>query len=168
MNECNWQKDFNPSKVKHTVNKWIVGETKVAVDKVTALLDLYRYDQSTNAAYEFIWNTFCDWYLEFTKPILLGADEAAKAETRATTAWVLAQMLKFLHPFMPYITEELWEQIVGDGKQLMSAAWPELPDSMLNKAAQDEMNWLIRLISIGACGSFGTQCAAGRANSNAA
>lgn len=68
--------------------------------------------------------------LNFTKPILLGGDEAAKAETRATTAWVLAaQMLKILHPFMPYITEELWAQIVGDGSLLISTSWPELPDA---------------------------------------
>ncbi len=119
MNECKWDKDFDPGSVKQTVNKWIIGETKLAADKVAAHMDEYRFDLASSAAYEFIWNNFCDWYLEFTKPIIGGSDEGAKAETRATTAWVLGQIMHILHPFMPYITEELWDQIVG-GKLLMT------------------------------------------------
>ena len=145
MNECAWDGAFNPANVMHTVNKWIVGETLAAADTVAAHLDAYRFDLATHAVYEFIWNTFCDWYLEFTKPILAGDDKAAALETRATTAWVLAQMLKILHPFMPYITEELWAQIVGDGTQLMTSAWPT-SNIAIDKAAQDEMNWVTRLI----------------------
>ena len=147
MNECVWQTDFDPTKVQHTVNKWIVGATKQAANKVGELLDQYRFDLAAATAYEFAWNNFCDWYVEFTKPILTGSDEAAKAETRATTAWVLAQMLKILQPFMPYVTEELWEQIVGRDELLMTVQWPTLPDSLLNKAAQDEINWVIALVS---------------------
>lgn len=147
MNECVWDASFDPAKATHTVNRWIIGETKRAADKVAGLLDQYRFDLTTSAAYDFIWNSFCDWYLEFTKPILMGTDEAAKAETRATTAWVLAQMLKILHPFMPYITEELWQQIVGDETLLISTVWPELPDSVVNADAGDEIDWVIRFIS---------------------
>lgn len=111
MNECHWQTDFVPASVKHVVNQWIVGEVKLAADKVAGALDEHRFDLSSAAIYEFVWSQFCDWYLELTKPILAGADEAAKAETRATTAWVLGQMLMMLQPFMPYITEELWQKL---------------------------------------------------------
>ena len=124
------------------VNKWIVGETKLAADKVAALLDDYRFDLASSAAYDFVWNNFCDWYLEFTKPILAGTDEAAKAETRATTAWVLGQMLHILHPFMPFITEELWGQFVGEG-MLMTDAWPELADKL---AGADRHQLVMQLI----------------------
>ena len=147
MNECAWVASFDPASARHTVNRWIVGATKEAADKVAELLDAYRFDLASSAVYDFVWNNFCDWYLEFTKPILAGDDAAAKAETRATTAWVLAQMLKMLHPFMPYITEELWSQIVGDGKLLMQESWPELDPSSFHTAAAREINWLIRLIA---------------------
>jgi len=146
MNECAWIKDFDPSSVKHIVNQWIVGETRDAAKRIADHLDLFRFDLATHAVYEFVWNMFCDWYLEFTKPLLAEGDDATKAETKATTAWVLAQMLKMLHPFMPYITEELWGQIVGDDTLLINQPWPAI-DVVDSSAAQTEMNWVIRLIS---------------------
>lgn len=142
MNECKWQADFNPATVKQTVNKWIIGETKIAADKIAALLDDYRFDLSSATAYEFIWNNFCDWYLEFTKPIIGGSDEPVKAETRATTAWVLGQIMHMLHPFMPYITEELWGELVG-GDMLMTSQWPVLPESF---HVTTGINWVKKLI----------------------
>ena len=142
MNECVWVKDFDPSSAKHNVNQWIIGETKLACDKVSTLLDDFRFDLSSAAAYDFIWNNFCDWYLEFTKPILADTDEDAKKETRATTAWVLGQMLHFLHPFMPYITEELWDQFAG-GAMLMTSAWPELSEKLVKPSG---INWIKQLI----------------------
>ncbi len=148
MNECAWMSSFDPAQVKHTVNRWIVGETKHVADKITSLLDQYRFDLSSSAIYDFVWNTFCDWYLEFTKPILTGNDEDAKTETRATTTWVLAQILKLLHPFMPYITEELWGQFMPHGKLLMTESWPDLPDTLTHEKAQAEINWVVHLISI--------------------
>jgi len=147
MNGCEWRPDFDPAAVKHTLNRWLAAETKIAADKVTAFLDQYRYDLATHAAYEFVWNTFCDWHLEFAKPVFAEKDENAKAETRAATAWALGQILKLLHPFMPYITEELWSQLVPNGKLLMTESWPELPDSLLHEKAREEINWVIRLIS---------------------
>jgi valyl-tRNA synthetase len=147
MNECAWVDGFDPAKVTQTVNQWIVGETKVAADKIAALLDDHRFDLASNAAYEFVWSSFCDWYLEFTKPVLMGTDEAAKVETRATTAWALGQILHLLHPFAPFVTEELWDQFTGSKQMLMTAAWPAIATPAKGKAAQDEMNWLVRLIS---------------------
>ncbi len=147
MNGCAWDAAFDPASVQHTVNKWIIGETLAAADTVAAHLDLYRFDLATHAVYEFVWNTFCDWYLEFTKPLLAeGSDAAIAAETKATTAWTLAQMLKILHPFMPFITEELWEQIVGDGTLLITTPWP-VSSIAIDKNAGAEMNWVTRLIT---------------------
>lgn len=147
MNECKWVKGFDPSSVKHTVNRWIIGETKATADKVASFFDQYRFDLLSSTAYEFAWGSFCDWYLEFTKPILAEGSDAEKAETRATTAWVLGQLLKILHPLMPYITEELWAQVVGDGTLLISSQWPELPDSLADDKAGDEIKWVIDMIS---------------------
>jgi len=141
MNGCEWKKDFDPADVKQTVNQWIIGETKLATEKIAGLLDEYRFDLASSAAYDFVWNNFCDWYLEFTKPIIAGADDTAKAETRATTAWALGQMLHFLHPFMPYITEELWSQL--DEGMLLTAKWPALADKLVVPTG---INWTIGLI----------------------
>jgi len=146
MNECRWQKDFTPALVKHQVNQWIVAETKATAARVAEQLDSFRFDLATHSAYEFVWNVFCDWYLEFTKPVLAEGGAAAE-ETKATTAWTLAQIVKILHPFMPYITEELWGQIVGDGSLLMKQSWPEIQTTATAQAAQDEMNWVVRVIS---------------------
>jgi len=149
MNECKWDAGFDPAEVKHTVNKWIIGETKLAIDKIAAHLDEYRFDLASSAAYDFVWNNFCDWYLEFTKPILTEfgppEHEEIKKETRAATAWALSQILCFLHPIMPYITEELWAQFIGQG-MLMKTAWPKLNDNLLN-AGREDINWVIDIIT---------------------
>ncbi len=147
MNDCAWKADFDPAGVAQTVNQWIVAETKAAADKVASLIDVYRFDLAANAAYEFVWNTFCDWYLEFTKPVLTGGDDAAKAETRASTAWVMGQILHILHPFMPFITEELWGEFTGSPDMLISSRWPDIRVAEESAGAQGEMNWLVRLIS---------------------
>jgi valyl-tRNA synthetase len=93
-----------------------------------------------------VWGTFCDWYLEFTKPILQGSDAAAQAETRATTAWVLRQALKLLHPIMPFVTSELWERQGGEGL-LMNSVWPDRAGWSADPAADSEMNWVVDVIS---------------------
>ena len=127
-----------------------------AADKIAALLDDHRFDLAAAAAYEFVWNTFCDWYLEFTKPardaegvvLPVSADKQAEAqETRATTAWALGQILHILHPFMPFITEELWAQFTGSEAMLITARWPAIKAQAENKDAQDEINWLVRGVS---------------------
>jgi valyl-tRNA synthetase len=147
MNECVWQDGFDPLKVTQTVNKWIVGDTAAIADKIAGLLDDFRFDLASSTAYDFVWNSFCDWYLEFTKPVLMGDDEAAKKETRATTAWVLGQILHLLHPLMPFITEELWGEFTGSQDMLIMAKWPIIQAPSQTKSAQDEMNWLIRGIT---------------------
>ena len=139
---------FKPVGLTQTVNRWIVGALTEAARKVADSIDAYKFNEAANTAYQFTWGTFCDWYLEFTKPILNGSDEAAIAETRATTAWVLDQILHVLHPLMPYITEELWEQLSPDrANRLISAGWPEYGTELIDPAARDEMDWVVRLIS---------------------
>jgi valyl-tRNA synthetase len=108
MNECVRKREFDPVTVELTVNKWIVAETARTVSEVTAALEAYRFNEAAGAAYHFVWDVFCDWYVEFIKPVLNGNDEAGKAETRDAAAWVLDRILQLLHPFMPFITEELW------------------------------------------------------------
>ncbi len=120
MNECVRQFDFDPRNVKHTLNRWIVGETERAANAVTVGLEGYKFNEAANGIYEFVWGVYCDWYLELIKPILAGDDEADKAETRACVAWVLDQCLKLLHPFMPFITEELWTHMVEHGERRQS------------------------------------------------
>jgi valyl-tRNA synthetase len=146
MNQCAPVAGFDPAGVKETVNRWIVGKLGEASDRIAQALDLYRFNDAANIAYQFVWNGFCDWYLEFAKPIFQGSDEAAKAETRATTAWVLDQILHLLHPFMPFITEELWEQLAEDrSTKLITSFWPE--SRAKDAAADAEMEWLVKLIS---------------------
>ena len=150
MNECVRVEGFDPAGLTQTVNKWIAGEAARAAAEITEALETYRFNEAAGAAYRFVWNVFCDWYLEFAKPLLMGSDEPAKAETRATAAWTLDQILLMLHPFMPFITEELWQRTAEQGPKratmLIKAPWPQL--SGLGDAACDaEMNWVIRFIS---------------------
>jgi valyl-tRNA synthetase len=155
MNGCARAEGFDPAAVKAPLNRWIVGETARTAKAVTAALADCGFDETANGLYRFIWNQFCDWYVELAKPLLTGADEAAKAETQATAAWVLDVILKLLHPVMPFITEELWAQTAGLGAprthrgHLMTARWPELPDSLIDPAADAEMALVIEAIAEG-------------------
>jgi valyl-tRNA synthetase len=108
MNGCATVAGFDPKSAKETLNRWIAHETAKAVRDVTDAIVAYRFNDAAGAAYRFVWNIYCDWYLEFVKPALLGPESAAKAETRATVAWARDEILKLLHPFMPFVTEELW------------------------------------------------------------
>jgi valyl-tRNA synthetase len=150
MNECVRQRGFDPSGVKEPVNRWIAGETERAARAVTEAIEAYKFNEAAGAVYEFVWGVFCDWYLELIKPILTGDDEAAMAETRATVAWTLDQILKLLHPFMPYITEELWAHAVEHGEKrenlLALSQWPTL-SGLIDAEIDEEISWVVQLIS---------------------
>ncbi|MFA7308169.1 MAG: valine--tRNA ligase [Hyphomicrobium sp.] len=150
MNECVRQRDFDPKSATQIFNKWIIGEAELTAKAVTAALEGYKFNEAAAAIYEFVWGEFCDWYLELIKPLLAGDDEDAKAETRAVTAWTLDQILKMLHPFMPFITEELWTHMVEHGVKrddlLALSQWPNL-DGLVEREAVDEVNWAVELIS---------------------
>src|SRR3546814_15003277 len=117
MNGCTPKPDFDPLAFEQTVNRWIVGKTAETGRQVTAALEAYRFNEAAAALYQFTWGTFCDWYIEFAKPVLLGEDAAAKAETQATTAWALGRILVLLHPFMPFVTAELADKLGYDNPQ---------------------------------------------------
>jgi valyl-tRNA synthetase len=150
MNGCDTREDFDPATVTHTVNKWIVAEVAKATAEATDALEGLRFNDAAGAVYHFIWDIYCDWYLEFIKPLLGGTDEGAKAEARMTAAWVRDTVLKLLHPFMPYITEELWARTVEHLKPrktlLIEAQWPELSALPVSEAARAEMQWVIDLV----------------------
>jgi valyl-tRNA synthetase len=131
------------------VNKWIVGETARTVQALDLALAELRFDESANAIYHFVWDRFCDWYLELIKPIL-GAEageQAGVAETREVAGWVLDQILVMLHPFMPFVTEELWHAMGERPWPLIVAKWPAADARALDPVAGQEIDWLIRLVS---------------------
>jgi valyl-tRNA synthetase len=146
MNECRPDAAFDPSAVKATLNQWIVHEANKCAADVTRELEAFRFNDAAGAIYKFTWNVFCDWYLELAKPTFMGEDEAAKAETRATAAWALDQILKLLHPFMPFISEQLWGAFAKRG-DLITTAWPTHDAALTQVEAATEMNWAINLIT---------------------
>ncbi|HTX47922.1 MAG TPA: valine--tRNA ligase [Caulobacteraceae bacterium] len=153
MNGCERLEGFDPAGATLTLNRWIRGETAWTAKAVTEALETCAFDEAAGALYRFVWNVFCDWHLEFAKPLLTGHDEFAKAETRAATAWVLDEILKLLHPIMPFITEALWEATAEygppRGSMLITAPWPELPASYVDAEAAAEMDLVIAAISEG-------------------
>jgi valyl-tRNA synthetase len=149
VNGCTRVAGFDPDGARETLNRWIVTEARRAAAEVTEAVDAYRFNDAAGAAYRFVWNSFCDWYLELTKPILTGEDGPAKAETRATCAWAIDEILKILHPFMPFITEELWARTgeTGPAREnlLVLTEWPEGRKDTSDAA--DEINWLVGVVS---------------------
>jgi valyl-tRNA synthetase len=150
MNECGAPGEFDPCSAERPVNQWILSELADCVADVTKGIEEYRFNEAAGALYKFIWNTLCDWYLELIKPLLMGMDDAAKAETRAVCGYVIDESLKLLHPFMPFVTEELWERRApGRADEqgfLMLQAWPEIT-GFGHAAATEEIEWLIEMIS---------------------
>src|SRR6476660_5851150 len=124
MNACARPENFDPANAKETLNRWIAHETSRATREVTEAIEGYRFNDAANAIYRFVWNVYCDWYLELAKPVLLGEEGAAKAETRAMVAWARDEILKLLHPFMPFITEELWAVTAKRDSLLVLETWP--------------------------------------------
>jgi valyl-tRNA synthetase len=145
MNDCRRAPGFDPARVAEPINRWIRGETVRTAAEVTRALECCAFDDAAGALYRFIWNVFCDWHLELAKPILNGPDGAAKDETRAMAAWTLDVCLKLLHPVSPFLTEELWDKLGGEG-MLITAAWPDLPAAWIDADAQAEIGWLVELV----------------------
>jgi len=148
MNGCARKKDFDPGSVKGTLSKWALGELARAAREVTGGIEAYKFNEAAGAAYRFVWNSFCDWHLELAKPALQGADGSEKEEAGATIAFVLEGALKLLHPFMPFITEELWSaQAVAAARGVLALApWPEL-EGVGDAQAEGEIGWLVDLVT---------------------
>ncbi|WP_299146539.1 valine--tRNA ligase [uncultured Tateyamaria sp.] len=137
--------DTVPAGTTHPLNRWIIGELAKTRETVDQALTDYRFNDAASALYAFTWNTFCDWYLEFTKPIFDEGTAEEIAETKATYAWALDQCLILLHPIMPFITEELWGQKARP-KKLIHADWPTYSTDLVDPDADTELNWVIKLI----------------------
>ena len=136
---------FAPEDAKLTINRWVLTELSRTVRAVSDGIEAYKFNEAAGAAYRFVWNSFCDWYVELLKPVFAGEDEAAKAEARACAAFALDGIYKLLHPFMPFITEELWALTGERDGLLCHAGWPG--DGLVDAAAADEINWLVELVS---------------------
>ncbi len=150
LNECGAPGAYDPATAQYPVNQWILSELAACVEDVTRGIEEYKFNEAAGALYKFVWNTVCDWYVELIKPLLMGTDEAAKAETRAVCGFVLDEALKLLHPFMPFVTEELWERRApgraGKDGFLMLQTWPALTP-FRHKEATAEIEWLIGMIT---------------------
>ncbi|MBZ0228501.1 MAG: valine--tRNA ligase [Bauldia sp.] len=145
--DCRPVEGFAPAAASVELNRWIATETARTAKAVTAAIEAYKFNEAAGALYRFIWNLFCDWYLELAKPVLNGEDGPAKDETRATVAWVLDRTVALLHPFMPFLTEELWtrDQAAGERSVLALSEWPIL--DFEDETAAGEINWLIEVIT---------------------
>jgi valyl-tRNA synthetase len=143
--DCRPVAGFDPSAAKEILNRWIATETTRTARAITDAIEAYKFNEAAAAAYRFVWNLTCDWYLELCKPVLSGDDGAAKDETRATVAWVLDRIVAMLHPFMPFITEELWGSREAGRGLLALGEWPT-PD-FEDAAAAEEMNWVVDFIT---------------------
>ncbi|MGH6789050.1 MAG: class I tRNA ligase family protein, partial [Pseudolabrys sp.] len=141
---------FDPKSAKEPLNRWIAHETAKAAAEITQAIEAYAFSDAAGAAYRFVWNVYCDWYVELSKPLLTGPDGAAKDETRAMAAWALDEILKLLHPFMPFITEELWAVTAEQGPKRVSllalADWSKL-EGLADDKAEAEIGWVIDLIT---------------------
>ncbi|HRF09594.1 MAG TPA: valine--tRNA ligase [Xanthobacteraceae bacterium] len=150
MNGARRDASFDPKSVKETLNRWILSEAEKAIREVTGAIESYKFNEAAGAAYRFVWSIFCDWYVELSKPLLTGPDGTAKAETQATAAFVLDEIIKLLHPFMPFITEELWQVKGEEGEprksMLALAAWPNLT-GLEDEQAENEIGWVVDLIT---------------------
>jgi valyl-tRNA synthetase len=150
MNECVLPPGFDPATAKETLNRWIAHETARAAREVTEAIETYRFNDAAGSAYRFVWNVYCDWYLELAKPVLMGEESDAKTETRAMVAWARDEILKLLHPFMPFITEELWAVTAEGGPAraglLALAPWPG-NDDFADDAAEAEIGWVVDLVT---------------------
>jgi len=130
---------------KLAVNQWIIGEVQQTVDALDKAMADLRFDAAANTIYHFVWDRFCDWYLELIKPVLQGEEEGeAAAETREVAGWALDQILVMLHPFMPFVTEELWNAQGERDYELILAKWPQ-PEASVSKQATDAIDWVIAL-----------------------
>ena len=138
---------FEPNDAELTINRWILTELSRTIAETTEAIENFRFNEAAASLYRFIWNQTCDWYLELLKPVFSGKDEAAKQEAQACAGYVLDQSYRLLHPFMPYMTEELWDKTASGRRDglLCHAGWPA--PEFADEAAADEINWLIDLVS---------------------
>ncbi len=135
------------------IDRWIISEFQQTVDKIHLAMETYRFDLAAKAIYEFVWDEYCDWYLELTKPVLNGenVDEALQRGTRHTLVSILESVLRLAHPYLPFITEELWqgipEEIRGSSETIMLQPYPESDETLIDAAAASDVAWLKQVVT---------------------
>jgi valyl-tRNA synthetase len=147
MNGIRPDAGFDPGAARLPLTRWVLDAANSAIEQATGALEEYRLDEYAGACYRFVWNTFCDWFLEFAKPVLAEGETEAARELRGTAAFVLGVVLRLLHPAIPYVTEELWDRFgYGAPFGLIRASWPEVGPVAEPEAARAELDWVVRLI----------------------
>ncbi len=136
---------FDPSSAQLTLSKWLLGHTKRVCEDVQNHLNDFRFDLAAQRLYHFVWGTYCDYFLEFIKPILTGDDQAARKEILDVAYWVYGQILTLLHPFVPFMTEHLWTGI-GGKDMLCKRSYPSLSSLKADQKAEDQIEHLMQLI----------------------
>lgn len=147
MYEAGFETPVYPETLGLALNQWIIGELYKCCDQVSDAIEDYRFNDAADVAYHFVWDVFCDWYLELSKPVLQGEDGPDKNETQLVLGWTLERIFALLHPFMPFITETLWEQTSERSDFLMQQKWPGLEDGYSNQKAADELSWVLKTVS---------------------
>ena len=147
MYEAGFESSVNPSSLGLALNRWIIGELYKCCAEVSEAIEDYRFNDAADAAYHFVWDVFCDWYLELSKPFLQGEDGPEKQEVQNVLSWTLERIFALLHPFMPFITETLWEQTADRSDFLMQQKWPGLDETFFDQAAADELGWVLKIVS---------------------
>ncbi|SQC69657.1 Valine--tRNA ligase [Listeria fleischmannii subsp. fleischmannii] len=140
--------DIDLSNVTEVSDKWILTRLNETIETVTSLSEKYEFGEVGRTLYNFIWDEFCDWYIEIAKISLYGEDEGAKHTTRSVLAFVLDQTMRLLHPFMPFVTEEIWQNLPHDGKSISIAKWPVVNDKQMDKEASEAMKTLVDIIRV--------------------
>ena len=136
--------------IQTLADEWILSRYAAAVESVTEDLEQYRLDQATQTLYDFFWSEFCDWYLELAKPALRSEEPGVADSARSTLAFVLDNALRLLHPFMPFITEEIWQQLPhgpGAKESIMISAWPKQASEFRDDVVEARMTFLMELIT---------------------
>ncbi|MAI08888.1 MAG: valine--tRNA ligase [Magnetococcales bacterium] len=150
MNGVQYDETFDINTVNHPVNKWMIAKLSELIDTQNKAYEDFRFNDLSQSLYHFTWGTYCDWYLELTKPMVYGTDEALATETKQTLGWALEKLLRLMHPVMPFITEEIWLALTGKqetGEMLMSQAWPDASNWPKDEKSMDDVDWLINVIT---------------------
>ncbi|TDH63991.1 valine--tRNA ligase [Dankookia rubra] len=139
---------WDPASATSPLARWILDAANRAVAEATTALEAYRFDDYASACYRFVWNSYCDWFIEFAKPVLNGPDGAEKDEVKGAAQHVLGTILRLLHPAIPFVTEELWDHFgYGPDYSLIRAPWPEAVAVAEAEAAREELDWVVKLVS---------------------
>ena len=150
MNGVQYDENFDINTVNHPVNKWMIAKLSELIDTQNKAYEEFRFNDLSNSLYHFTWGTYCDWYLELTKPMVYGSDEDLATETKQTLGWALEKLLRLMHPVMPFITEEIWLTLTGKqetGEMLMGQAWPDASNWPKDEKSMEDVDWLINVIT---------------------